>query len=62
MNKWHNFYKLLLGYFLIISSLLIVDRYLVTDSPNFPNLTEICIIDNEITTMSECYDIMINGL
>ncbi|BAQ63917.1 hypothetical protein GM3709_682 [Geminocystis sp. NIES-3709] len=52
----------MLGYFLIISSLLIVDRYLVTDSPNFPNLTEICIIDNEITTMSECYDIMINGL
>ncbi|MTF37515.1 hypothetical protein [Cyanobacterium aponinum] len=59
MNKWHNFYKLLLGYCLIIATLLIIEHYLLTDSPTS---TELCIIGNEITTISECYDVMLNGL
>lgn len=59
MNKWRNFYKLLLGYCLIMATLLVVDHYFLTDNPTS---TEPCIIGNEITTMSECYDIMINGL
>ena len=60
-RKWNNFKKLAIAYTLLIMAILVIDYWL--PEKNVVKEDKPCaIVNGEIMTMSECYDIMLNGL
>ena len=61
--QWRNFYKLAIAYGLLIAIICTLDYFGIPEDKPMTTGKEPCgVMGDEVITMNECYDIMLNGL
>ena len=64
-RKWRsrNFYKLLIAYFLLIIIIFTLDYFGIPEDKAIITGKEPCaVMGDEVITMNECYEIMLDGI
>ena len=62
-SQWRNAIKLAIAYFLLIVIIFTLDYFDIPEDKAITTGKEACaVMGDEVITMNECYDMMLNGL